>query len=74
MNGDNLPQILLDLGERLVARHGFSPSKEAILTTDPLLRFLLWVDGNGPVREELEEMGFYYKKQLKRILTKESII
>lgn len=61
---NDMKQVLLKLGHNLVQEHDFQPAnmlaKVDRKTTEPLVRFLVWLDQHAEAREELERMGFTF--------------
>jgi hypothetical protein len=65
--GEHLPVSLLamlhDLGEKLIQEHGFSPaalqgcSNHVNRTTEPLVRFLVWLHHTPEANSVLRAMG-----------------
>ncbi len=57
----DIKTLLLTLGEILVKEHDFSPTSKN-KTTEPLFKFLVWIDKNPEVREELSKMGYSFRR------------
>jgi hypothetical protein len=63
----DLRQLLADLGDRLMQEHGFSPaelhgcSTYVNRTTEPLVRFLVWLQHTPEVGEVLRELGAWQR-------------
>jgi hypothetical protein len=59
----NLLDMLHDLGNKLVLEHGFSPanlhgcSNHVNRTTEPLVRFLMWLHNTPEANSVLRAMG-----------------
>lgn len=58
----DLRRTLLQLGEDLVHKHGFTAScmqgsKTENHSTEPVLRFLVWLDSTPEAREALARIG-----------------
>jgi hypothetical protein len=58
----DMRQLLLKLGENLVHEHEFKPYNAESKTTDPLLRFVLWLDQTPEARQELEKLGYSFQR------------
>jgi len=56
----------LNLGEKLVRKHGYKPSsgyeQEQPKSTDALVKFIIWLDKHPEAREELEELGYSFHR------------
>lgn len=60
----DLRRTLLQLSEDLIHKYDYvsSPSRDNHHSTDPILRFLLWLDSSAEAREALSKLGVHFHR------------